>query len=69
MRTALHKYANSIIDDWLREGLRDQPLGCNGFFNAAPSAFRGRMVATQQMSDEGKKEGGNSSSPIPLFCL
>ena len=39
MRMALNKYANSIVADWLREGLRDHPLGCNGFFNVVPSAF------------------------------
>ena len=48
MRTALHKYANNIIEVWLTEDLRD-----HGFFNIVPSAFRfWHLVGTQQMSAE-----------------
>lgn len=31
---------NNITADWFREWLKDHPLGCNGFFNIVPSAFR-----------------------------
>ena len=53
MRMALHKYANTIVEVWFREGLKDRPLSCNGFFNVVPSAFRVRnMVGTQHISDK-----------------
>lgn len=53
MRTALHQHANTIAEGWLREGLKEHPLGCNGFFDVVPSAFRAcNMVGTQHVSDD-----------------
>lgn len=52
MRMALHKYANSIVGGWLRDGLKDHPPG-NNDFSVVPSVFRAwDMVGTQYISDE-----------------
>lgn len=53
MRMVLHKYANNIVEGWLREGLKDHPLSYNGFFNVVPSAFRAwNVVGTRHIPDE-----------------